>query len=526
MFRPIAAVALCLTLASSALAWDPLFSLDDVLDQQVANQVEDSVEQGVESSVTGQVENVIDAEVEGSVEQIAEQQAEDLVVETLSESAEEQAETSVEQAVDSVIQDSVEEQVAESSEQQLEAQVADAVEDSVEAGVDEQVTEIVIDASEERIVLEIEELVGAAESELTRREDYFHLGDWLLLARPEVFDELYREGFIFDDTTELPGLELRMGVATAPASFDIDEARAGVMQVVGGGDIEVDMNHIYTAGVPGASNWAEGLDPGLALPFPALPRGASLRIGMADSSVDLEHPALSDARISAQDFLSTSDGVPPRDHGTAIASILVGRSDVLTGIAPTAELFAAGVFESDGKRGEYASTVNLLRALDWLVRQNVTVINLSLAGPPNRLLEHAINKITGAGVVVVAAAGNGGPMAQPFYPAAYERVVAVTAVDARQRVYRLANRGRYVDVSAPGVDVRHARAGGGYATSSGTSYAVPFAALAAARVKALSPSVDAVNALRSGARDLGDPGFDEIYGYGLLQPEAATANSD
>lgn len=520
MFRPLAAIALCMTVASSVSAWDPLFSLDDVLDQQVANEVEDSVEQGVESSVADQVESVVEAEVEGSVEQIAEQQAEDLVVETLTESAEEQAETSVEQAVDSVIQDSVEEQVAESSEQQLESQVADAVEDTVEADVEEQVTEIVIDASEERIVLEIEELVGAAESELTRREDYFHLGDWLLLARPEVFEELYREGFIFDDTTDLPGLELRMGVATAPASFDIDEARAGVMQVVGGGDIEVDMNHIYTAGVPGTSNWAEGLDPGLALPFPAMPRGASLRIGMADSSVDLDHPALSGATISAQDFLSTSDA-PPRDHGTAIASILVGQSEVLTGIAPTAELFAAGVFESDGKRGEYASTVNLLRALDWLVRQSVTVINLSLAGPPNRLLEHAINKITGAGVVVVAAAGNGGPMAQPFYPAAYDRVVAVTAVDARQRVYRLANRGSYVDVSAPGVDVRHALAGGGYSTSSGTSYAVPFAALAAARVKALSPTVDPVNALRSGARDLGDPGFDEIYGYGLLQPDSA-----
>ena len=111
-------------------------------------------------------------------------------------------------------------------------------------------------------------------------------------------------------------------------------------------------------------------------------------------------------------------------------------------------------------RGEIASTVSLVRALDWLLSSEVDAINLSLAGPPNRLLEVALTRISEQGVMVLAAAGNGGPMARPQYPAAYTSVVAVTAVDQRGRAFRLANRGDYLDLAAPGVNLRHAVAGG------------------------------------------------------------------
>jgi subtilisin family serine protease len=85
-------------------------------------------------------------------------------------------------------------------------------------------------------------------------------------------------------------------------------------------------------------------------------------------------------------------------------------------------------------------------------------------------------------------------------------------------VFRLANRGEYLDLAAPGVDLRHARAGGGYAASSGTSFAVPFAATAAARLKQVSPEQDVVAQLFDGAQDLGPPGRDDIYGHGLITP--------
>ena len=144
------------------------------------------------------------------------------------------------------------------------------------------------------------------------------------------------------------------------------------------------------------------------------------------------------------------------------------------------------------------------------------VVNISLAGPPNRLLEKALARAAEANVVVMAAAGNGGPVARPMYPAAYDSVVAVTAVDAAQQVFRLANRGDYLALAAPGVDLRHARSGGGYVSSSGTSFAVPFAVAAAARLRHLQPQTDIITQLLESALDIGPPGRDSIYGYGLL----------
>jgi hypothetical protein len=83
-------------------------------------------------------------------------------------------------------------------------------------------------------------------------------------------------------------------------------------------------------------------------------------------------------------------------------------------------------------------------------------------------------------------------------------------------VFRLANRGDYLALAAPGVDLRHAQPGGGYAASSGTSFAVPFAVTAAARLSRLQPENDIITMLLESALDLGPPGRDSIYGYGLL----------
>ena len=99
-------------------------------------------------------------------------------------------------------------------------------------------------------------------------------------------------------------------------------------------------------------------------------------------------------------------------------------------------------------------------------------------------------------------------------------MVAITAVESSGRVFRLANRGNHLDLSAPGVNIRHAEAGGGYRVSSGTSFAVPFASVAVARLRNQHPDGDALAELYRSALDLGPPGKDSIYGYGLLNPEA------
>ena len=109
------------------------------------------------------------------------------------------------------------------------------------------------------------------------------------------------------------------------------------------------------------------------------------------------------------------------------------------------------------------------------------------------------------------------PSAPPAYPAAVPGVVAVTAVDGRQQVYRYANRGRYITVAARGVDVVAAHAPGGLARFSGTSFASPHVAAWIARCRAGgSDAAQCETRLRREARDLGTAGFDEIYGFGLV----------
>ena len=123
-------------------------------------------------------------------------------------------------------------------------------------------------------------------------------------------------------------------------------------------------------------------------------------------------------------------------------------------------------------------------------------------------------------MLIVAAAGNNGPGAEPSFPAAYAGVVAVTAVDQDLKIYARATRGAYIDLAAPGVGIRTASASGTIAVKSGTSYAVPFIAAAAALVRSGDPALDVSSMrarLESSTRDLGEPGRDTTYGFGLIQ---------
>lgn len=487
-------------------------SVEQVVESNVEDAVEDSVEGSVEESVEQVVENTVEDSVENTVEDSVENTVEDSVENTVEGSVEQVVENSVEDSVESGVEDAVEEGVEDSVEVAVESQVEQRVESSVEGNVEEEVATTI----EDRLESEIDEILDEIENKFEVNEDRIQTAQWLVMAEPEAFDELAEKGYLFDNVTDLPGMGLRLAEVAAPSTFEISEVRQGVVDVVGSGRADVDLNHFYTAGSP-IEHTVEGIPPRNAVPFPADTDELDLRIGMIDSQVDTSHPALAHSRIEAQSFVRSGADLPAF-HGTAIASIIAASGSDYQGLAPHAELFAAGVFEEDRERGEVASTVSLVRALDWLVTAGVDVVNISLAGPPNRLLETALNRASERGVLILAAAGNGGPVAKPMYPAAYPSVVAVTAVDTAGRAFRLANRGDYLDIAAPGVGMLHARAGGGYATSSGTSFAVPFATTAAARLRQLQPGVNVLDSLYRSAEDLGPPGRDEIYGYGLLRP--------
>ena len=504
-------------------------AVEEAVEESIAESVEETVietvEETVEEAVVETIEEDIEQDVEENIEQIIEESVEESVAEAVEDSVEESVAETVEESVEESVAETVEESVAETVEESVEVEVAQSVEQGLEQNLERDVEGEIADSVEERLESTIDVILQEVESEFEMDEDRIHKGQWLVMAEPAVFDKLAVEGYLFDKVTELPGIGMRLAEVAAPSSFDITEVRQGVMDILGSDHAEVDLNHIYTAGSPLVSPVNEGVSPRNAINFPADTYEMALRIGMIDSQVDTSHPSLEMSRIESRSFAPKGAEMPDF-HGTAIASIIAGDTEEYRGLAPNTELYAAAVFEKNRERGEIASTVSLVMALDWLMSSEVDVINISLAGPPNRLLQAALNRAAEKNVLILAAAGNGGPVAKPMFPAAYDSVVAVTAVDSNHQVFRLANRGEYLDLAAPGVSLLHAKAGGDYMASSGTSFAVPFAATAAARIRQLQPNEDALKILYQNAEDLGAPGRDEIYGYGLLRPNAPVTSGE
>ena len=170
-------------------------------------------------------------------------------------------------------------------------------------------------------------------------------------------------------------------------------------------------------------------------------------------------------------------------------------------------------------KGDVATSLDLVRAIDILATRNVGVINMSLSGPDNVLLRRMIADAAKRDIVLVAAAGNDGPRAKPAFPAAYPDVIAVTAVDRNKRVYRHAAQGNHLDIAAPGVQVWTAASVSGQRPRNGTSFASPFVAAAAALIKSDNPGFSSEEVrivLENEADDLGEPGRDNVFGWGLV----------
>jgi len=205
-----------------------------------------------------------------------------------------------------------------------------------------------------------------------------------------------------------------------------------------------------------------------------------------------------------------SAGYAPREHGTAVVAIVARFG---------AHAQVADVFGPSRAGRPYASASAIIAAMRWMVESGVPVINISIEGPRNPILESIVAEAARNGHVIVAAAGNGGPLAHPAYPGAYDGVVAVTAVDANGRAYVRANRGEYISFAALGVDVP-VDAQDGNVSVTGTSFAAPLVAAQLARqLNEPSPASarSALAALRSNAIDRGAPGRDPVYGWGEIR---------
>lgn len=275
----------------------------------------------------------------------------------------------------------------------------------------------------------------------------------------------------------------------------------------------IDFNSRYYAEAGPRQYFTEQMNIASADDGPAVP------LGIVDGEVRVI-PALSQAHIMTQSFLTPSESAGAGAHATAVATLMVGQDDrnKFRGIAIRAHLFNAGIMR---QQGQHASTNSLLlaRALDWMLSRQVKVINLSLGGAGDAAMSQIFVKLRILPVAIVAAAGNSGPSAPPSYPAAYPGVIAVTATNAAQEIYAYANQGSYIAFAAPGEDLWVPNANDGQYVS-GTSYASALAAAVIARLLAQRQTLDAAHIrklLCDNARDLGVTGTDPVFGCGLLQ---------
>ena len=247
----------------------------------------------------------------------------------------------------------------------------------------------------------------------------------------------------------------------------------------------------------------------------SLATGNSVLVAVIDSGIDAGHPELQGVVAGSFDALKKPE--KPHAHGTAIAGAIASHARLL-GVAPAARILAIQAFGASGASAE-ATTFAIIKGVQHATAQRARIINMSFAGPQDPGLARHLAAAKASGIVLIAASGNFGPKSPPQYPAADPNVIAVSATDASDHLFRAANRGPHIAVTAPGVDILLPAPNADYQLSSGTSFAAAhvsgIAALILERKPDLSP--EAVrNILVSTAKDLGTRGRDDEFGAGLV----------
>ncbi|WP_296709168.1 S8 family serine peptidase [Rhodoblastus sp.] len=246
--------------------------------------------------------------------------------------------------------------------------------------------------------------------------------------------------------------------------------------------------------------------------------GKGVRVALIDSAIDLDHPEIAGSVVAQFDVFAAPAKNSSR-HGAGMAGAIAGHKQI-DGGAPGAQLLAIRAFDETGD-GAHAVGLDLLAALDWAVAQKARIVNMSFAGPADPLLAQMLAAAAARKIILIAAAGNDGRAAPPAFPGADPHVIAISAVDEQSRLYDRANRGGYVALAAPGVDVLVAAPGGAYDLTSGTSVACAEVSGVAALLLEKAPDLDGPGVrriLRDSALALKDA---PEAGAGLADAQAA-----
>ena len=259
--------------------------------------------------------------------------------------------------------------------------------------------------------------------------------------------------------------------------------------------------------------------------------GAGVKVAVLDSGINYNHPDLSANYAGGYDFVNgDSNPMDDNGHGTHVAGTIaaVANGAGVIGVAPDVEIYALKVLGSDGS-GNFGYVI---AALQWCVDNGIKVTNASLgsSGDPGSLVEDAYIAADAAGIINISSAGNEGKRNgrgdNVGYPAAYPSVVAVAATDINDNRASFSSTGPDVEIAAPGVDILSTYQDG-YAYGDGTSMASPHVAgVAALMIKAGYTTPDSIRAaMQATAIDLGAPGHDTWYGYGLIDAFAAVGGT-
>jgi len=265
-------------------------------------------------------------------------------------------------------------------------------------------------------------------------------------------------------------------------------------------------------------------------------KGGGAKVAIVDSGVNRKlasgvyerHPDI--GKIADQKDFVEGNAVADDDtgyggHGTQVTGIAGALTDNGKGVAGACfecKLLIAKVLNGKGN----ARDSRIIKGINWSVDHHADVVNLSFGGPgESDILRKAVNRASNRGALVVAAAGNEGNTLSPSkrqYPAAYPKVIAVSATNGSDGLASFSSRGDWVDLAAPGTNILSTRKSGDYGKQSGTSFSAPFVSGLAGLLASQGMSADAIRQRMQGtAKDLGAAGDDPRFGHGRINADRA-----
>lgn len=251
--------------------------------------------------------------------------------------------------------------------------------------------------------------------------------------------------------------------------------------------------------------------------------GNNVKVAILDTGIDIKHPDLSNNVKGTYNAIENNDIVDDESgHGTLIAGIIAAENNKfgIVGIAPEADLYIVKVLDENAE----GTVEDFVKGIEWCVQNNIQIINLSFGISKDiPQLKHAIENALNAGIIIVASSGNtaGG---DAEYPAAYEGVISVAALDKANERAEFTAKGK-IDFCSTGIDILSTSLDSKYESCNGSSFATAcVTGLITLKIQQVNDelnqekmdSENVLEVLKECTIDLGIEGKDTSFGYGKL----------